>query len=893
MMSATLRKLVGAIGLLVAITTALALPAGYALIDSIAEAEELDFKARLNASRISRYAYVNGPVWQYQHARLVELIGLHEVNDKRTSQRVIGAGGEILLAEDERLDAPVLTRRAPIAVAGRTVGQLEIATSLRPLLRRTGLLALFSFALGFGAYFATRVLPLRVLDRTVGALESANNELEIQHQRFDAALTNMPYGVCLYDADRRLIVSNARFLELYGFSPEVVKPGVALEQVVEHSIALGNHLGVAGERVQELASARFLDKQPGAFVRVLANGRSIAVAHRSMGEGGWIAAHEDITERVDAEWRIRQQNETLRLREEELERSHEHLDAALRNMSQGLCMYDADHRLMVRNERYLAIYGMSPDVVRPGASYREVVEHSASLGNYASRTDIEQLIAVNAVRVAQGRSEDYVQELVAGERTIAMNHRPLATGGWVVTCEDITERRRAEARIAHMAKHDALTGLANRTLLRERMEASLAKARAPGAEEAGGERGSLGQGGLALLYLDLDRFKGVNDTLGHAVGDALLRAAAGRLAGCAGPGGTVARLGGDEFAIVQDGLADGQQGAAELASRVAALLAQPFEVEGHQLSVGASIGIALGPRDGLDPDGLLRNADLALYRAKADARGGWRFFEPEMDAHVKARRALESDLRGALSRGEFEVHYQPLVALDLDAVAGFEALVRWRHPERGMVSPADFIPLAEEVGLIGPIGEWVLRQACAEAAGWPGRIKVAVNLSPVQFKGRDLTATVVSALAASGLAPSRLELEITESVLMQEDEATLQTLHRLRALGVRISMDDFGTGYSALSYLSRFPFDKIKIDRSFVGDLPGSDSLAIVRAITGLGRSLGIVTTAEGVETAGQLEQLRREGCGEAQGYLFSRPVPASEIGRVIAAVDGRVRAAA
>ena len=262
-----------------------------------------------------------------------------------------------------------------------------------------------------------------------------------------------------------------------------------------------------------------------------------------------------------------------------------------------------------------------------------------------------------------------------------------------------------------------------------------------------------------------------------------------------------------------------------------------------------------------------------------------------MDAAARARRAPESDLRLALVRGEFEVRHQPLVALDRDAVAGFEALVRWRHPEQGMVSPVDFIPLAEEVGLIGPIGEWVLRQACTEAAGWPGGVKVAVNLSPAQFKGRDLTATVLSALAASGLAPSRLELEITESVLMQEDEATLATLHRLRSLGVRISMDDFGTGYSALSYLRRFPFDKIKIDRSFVSDLPGGDSLAIVRAITG--RGLGIVTTAEGVETLGQLEQLRREGCGEAQGYLFSRPVPAGEVRRVIASIDGVVRAAA
>src|SRR3954454_1480566 len=438
---------------------------------------------------------------------------------------------------------------------------------------------------------------------------------------------------------------------------------------------------------------------------------------------------------------------------------------------------------------------------------------------------------------------------------------------------DVTRYREAEAHIPHLAQHDQLTGLANRALFRERLGRALAAARRRG-------------GPVAVLCLDLDRFKPVNDTLGHPVGDALLRAGAARLLACVREGDTAARLGGDEFAVLQAGA--GQPEAAEaLARRLVEALSAPYEVLGHQVVVGASVGVALAPGDGRDPDELLTRADMGRFRAKADGRGTFRSFEPGMDARLQARRLLELDLRKALAAGELELHYQPLVDLRTGAVSALEALLRWRHPARGLVPPGEFVPLAEEIGLIVPVGEWVLRRACADAAAWPGGVRVAVNLSAAQFRGRELAAAVVGALAAAGLAPARLELEITETVLLRDGEATLATLRELRALGVRIAMDDFGTGYSSLGYLRSFPSDKIKIDRCFVRDLGASaDCEAIVRAVTGLGGSLGIATTAEGVETEEQLERLRAEGCDEAQGFHLGRPMPAAEVVAFLSARD-------
>jgi diguanylate cyclase (GGDEF)-like protein/PAS domain S-box-containing protein len=441
--------------------------------------------------------------------------------------------------------------------------------------------------------------------------------------------------------------------------------------------------------------------------------------------------------------------------------------------------------------------------------------------------------------------------------------------GYLVAVVDITERRKAEARIAYMAHHDGLTNLPNRELYQDRLREAL-------------ERSQGGSQRVGVLCVDLDLFKNVNDSFGHPMGDRLLRLVADRLRSQVRGNNLVARLGGDEFAVILAADVSPNE-ASDFASRLINILSARYDIDGIEVVIGASIGIALSPGDGDSTEELMRNADMALYRAKSDGGGVHRFFEREMDRQAQKRRDMELDLRRAFANGEFELHYQPLVDLAADRISGFESLLRWRHPEKGMISPADFIPVAEDIGLIVALGEWVLREACTEAMKWPAEVKVAVNLSPVQFRSRNLVQIVVSALAHSGLAPTRLELEITESLFLAETEANLAILHQLRALGVSISMDDFGTGYSSLSYLRSFPFDKIKIDRSFVKDLAQrSDCVAIVRAISGLGRSLNITTTAEGVETIDQLDWLRAEGCNEVQGFLFSAARPAAEIERLL-----------
>jgi diguanylate cyclase (GGDEF)-like protein/PAS domain S-box-containing protein len=451
--------------------------------------------------------------------------------------------------------------------------------------------------------------------------------------------------------------------------------------------------------------------------------------------------------------------------------------------------------------------------------------------------------------------------------------------GYLVAVVDITERRKAEARIAHMAHHDGLTNLPNRDFYQDRLRQALDRSK-PGRH-------------VAVLCVDLDLFKNVNDSFGHPMGDRLLKQVADRLRSEVSDQNIVARLGGDEFAIV---LASGvsPNEASDFADRLISVLSVRYDIEGSEVVVGASIGIALSPGDGDTSEELMRNADMALYRAKSDGGGVHRFFEREMDRQAQKRRDMERDLRRAFANGELELHYQPLVDIAADRISGFESLLRWRHPDKGMISPAEFIPVAEDIGLIVPLGEWVLREACTEAMKWPVEVKIAVNLSPVQFRSRNLVPAVISALAHSGLSPRRLELEITESVFLAETEANLATLHQLRELGVSISMDDFGTGYSSLSYLRSFPFDKIKIDRSFVKDLAERDDcVAIVRAISGLGRSLNITTTAEGVETEDQLDWLRAEGCNEVQGFLFSAARPAREIAALLVAFGERASKAA
>ncbi|MBF9233177.1 putative bifunctional diguanylate cyclase/phosphodiesterase [Microvirga alba] len=559
---------------------------------------------------------------------------------------------------------------------------------------------------------------------------------------------------------------------------------------------------------------------------------------------------------------VQVRNEALQIQGLELRTQNERFNAALNNMSHGLCMVDPSDRIIVFNARFAQLFGLDK-TVQPGTTMSSLVT-LGELQGWEGASALRQICAEQLDLIRSRRPASFIQGQPDG-RTLAVSHQPMMAGGWLATYEDITERRRAETQIAYMAHHDALTGLANRVLFRERMEHALASARSH-------------EIAVAVLCLDLDRFKDVNDSLGHQTGDLLLKTVAARLLSCVREGDVVARLGGDEFAVLQITPSD-PQACAALAARIVELLGAPYDLDGQEVVIGTSVGIAL-TRDGdVSPDQLLKHADLALYSAKSDRRGTFRFFEPAMDVQLQARRVLEVDLRKALAQGEFELFYQPQVNIAQNEITGFEALLRWRHPERGLISPGEFIPIAEDIGLISPLGEWVIAQACADAAIWPRDIKVAVNLSPVQFRNKGLVSSVVTALANSGLGPDRLELEITESVLLQDNESTLAILHQLRGLGVRIALDDFGTGYSSLSYLRSFPFDKIKIDQSFVRELSSrADCLAIVHSITRLGESLGMSTTAEGVETEDQFIQLRAAGCTEVQGYYFARPKSIREL---------------
>ncbi len=544
-----------------------------------------------------------------------------------------------------------------------------------------------------------------------------------------------------------------------------------------------------------------------------------------------------------------------------LEQQNARFSAALRSMSQALCMCDGQDRLVVANHRLVEMLGLPPMARLQGESLDLLLGLGGPDGWLAPQ-DIEPLRVQIEAAKQRGQRCGRVIEL-RPELALSMQFAPMEDGGWLATFEDITARRQVEARIAHMAHHDALTGLPNRVLFHERLAEAIALARCGRP--------------AAVLCLDLDHFKSVNDTLGHHIGDELLRAVTQRLRGQLREGDLVARLGGDEFAFVQAG-ADATEAAA-MAQRIIDVVSAPYEVAGHQIIIGASIGIARVPQDGEDGDTLLKNADLALYQAKGEGRGRHRLFEPVMGTTVQERRALEMDLRNALAHGELRMFYQPLINVQTRAVSGFEALLRWEHPSRGMVSPADFVPLAEEIGLIVPIGAWALRQACHVAVGWPADVKVAVNLSAVQFVRANLIEMVDEALRSSGLRPDRLELEITETVMLEETDATLATLQGLHGLGVRIAMDDFGTGYSSLSYLRSFPFDKVKIDKSFVDGLgQGGDCDAIVGAVLELCGKMGMTTTAEGVETADQMRRLVRRNCTEVQGYLFSQARPAHEV---------------
>lgn len=702
------------------------------------------------------------------------------------------------------------------------------------------------------------------LAHQTGLLKEREHQLHSQNALFEAALSNMSQGLCMFDQHNRLVLCNDQYRTMYNVSAEETKPGITLCELLQHRAANGSYpAGPLPEAYVENLMAALGANSTWSKVTELHDGRFISVVNCTMANGGWVATHEDVTQ--------------LRMREQELRAQNHRFDAAINNMPQGLCMFDTHQRLVICNDRYAEIYGLRPGKTKPGTPLSDILAERVANGLYADdqhENYARKLLTIAAVN----EPATTVTELQNG-RTVVVKHKPMSGGGWVATHEDITEQRRIEARIEHMAHHDALTDLPNRFLLRDGLESALLKATS--------------EHPVAVLWLDFDRFKDVNDTLGHAVGDALLKDAGERLRGCIRDHDTIARLGGDEFAIVQTGTCQ-PEGAKALAQRVIDAIGAPYNVGGHQVVIGTSIGISICPIDTTDPDRILKYADLALYRAKAEGRNTFRFFEPGMDDQMHARRHLEMDLRNALVDGAFELHYQPIVNLDRNEVVTFEALLRWNHPSRGRISPAEFIPLAEEIGLIASIGEWVIRAACADAALWPKSIKVAVNLSPLQFNQDDLVQLVFNALAAAGLDPKRLELEITESVLLENTEKTLGTLNELRKLGICISMDDFGTGYSSLSNLRGFPFDKIKIDQSFIQGLGNDDQCStIIQAVTALGAGLGMIITAEGVETREQLDVLRDLGVNEVQGYYISRPAPARDALRGITRIRNKTVIAA
>ena len=563
----------------------------------------------------------------------------------------------------------------------------------------------------------------------------------------------------------------------------------------------------------------------------------------------------------------RASRQRLALEKQRLERINMHFNAALSNMTQGLCMFDGEKRLVVWNERYAQLYQLPSDLLKVGTAHSAIIADRIHRGILKGESsDVAARAKISALsQLPKTTTSSRVDEFADG-RFVLVTREPMADGGWLATHEDITERRRAEAEIVHLARHDGLTGLANRAEFNARLEEASSRLRRNG-------------GAVTVMMLDLDKFKAVNDTRGHLAGDQLLLEVGRRLQSEIRETDVLARLGGDEFAIIQQGRADQQEGASALALRIIGAITQPFDLNGHEASVGISIGVALAPLHGVESEELLRCADLALYDAKANGRNGFRVFQDEMLKAADTQRLAESELRDAIAREQFELHYQPVISVETRTLCGVEALVRWRHPTRGLVAPDQFIPLAESTGLIVQLGEWVLRQACRDASSWPEHIKVAVNISAVQVRRGDLFDAILRTLLRTGLAPERLELEITETALLDNQEAHLATIRRLKNLGISMALDDFGTGYSAVNYLTIFPFDKIKIDKSFTqGVLNRRDCKAVVASTLALAQGLGIVTTAEGIETEEQFEYMRKAGVELAQGYLFGRPVPFSQL---------------
>jgi diguanylate cyclase (GGDEF)-like protein/PAS domain S-box-containing protein len=785
---------------------------------------------------------------RYPHTN--SLIGQNFKSAPLLSKVLAGGGRQTLRMQSpidgqDRLGSAAELSHFPMVV----VATMTVAAALADWREQTRFLVVVA---ALAALVIAFILFLIIRQMTRQNRES-QARLESEKLRLDTALNNMTQGLVLYDASARIVTCNQRYLDMYKLSTDVVKPGCHFYDLIQHRKDTGSFDG----SVEEFCSTIMRNVAQGKVTHtpMESAGRSYLIVNKPLAQGGWVATIEDITER--------------RALEQERDRNYAFLHQIIDHIPSQITVKDArDRRYLLVNRVAEEQFGLSRDAII-GKTPLDLFSKGAA--NLIIADDDMALHSANGFFRDEHRwkSRALGHRYVTSKR-IGIRDQAGETRYIINVVDDVTDRRRADERIAHLAHYDALTDLPNRVLFREQIEREL-------------QRTSRGEQ-FALLYIDIDEFKGINDSLGHHVGDELLKAVAARIRSCIGETDLIARLGGDEFAVIQSAV-ENTDDVKEFVTRIHEAIREPYRLLGHQLSTDASIGIALAPQDGTDLDQLIKNADLAMYAAKADGRRTYRFFEPAMDASAKARLTMEQDLRQALMDGGFEIHYQPLVDLGNNEVTGCEALLRWRHPERGMISPAEFIPVAEDTGLINELGEWVLRTACAEAASWPDHVRLAVNVSPVQLKSRTIALKIAGALAASGLPASRLDLEITEAVLIRDDEAALAILHQLRTIGVRIALDDFGTGYSSLSYLKRFPFDKIKIDRCFVSDIAEIDgSSAIVRAVVNIAASRNMTTTAEGVETSEQKEILRALGCTEMQGYLFSAAKPGPEVRQLFSA---------
>jgi diguanylate cyclase (GGDEF)-like protein/PAS domain S-box-containing protein len=748
---------------------------------------------------------------------------------------IVGAACAVCLASaitiKFRLFDPISStiERHPLLVANILIVTLAVVAALLLLL----------------GYRRQQDIGREITERLV-AEQTANEQLRLA----GVAVNNISQGLCMYDASARVVFCNDRYRQIWGLSADIVRPGISLRELLTHQRDLGNFDRDIDAYVDWLRGRIAVGESTEHLV-ALADDRWLRLLQTPLGDGGWVATHEDVTAQRRAEI--------------ERDNTKNFLQTVIEHVPATILVKDArDFRYILLNRAGHNFFSLGGEDIL-GKTAHEFFPKNVADAITARDLDLLE-------KGHQSFEEDHPihrnnKEVmhIASERLVirGLNGEPQYLLGVIV---DVTERRQAEAKITHIAQHDALTGLANRAHFLNSAHKHLEQARREGSP-------------FNILMIDLDGFKSVNDSLGHPIGDTLLKAVAGRLKDCVREADLVARLGGDEFVILQTAREEQREQAADLARRVLKIVSAPYDVAGHQAIIGASIGIALAPADGSTADELLKKADLALYKAKYKGRDGFRFFQAEMESEARARHALQNDLHDALARNEFELHYQTIFDVGSGRPCGAEALVRWRHSERGLVSPGEFIPLAEEIGLIIPLGEWILRQACADAASWPSDIKLAVNLSPAQFRSSNLPDIVSAVLTDSGLPAGRLELEITESVLLHKDADNLGTLDRLKALGISIVLDDFGTGYSSLSYLQMFPFDKIKIDRSFVNEISSrADSATIVSAVIGIGKGLQALTTAEGVETEEQLILLRTAGVDQVQGYLLSHPVPIAQL---------------